>query len=271
MTANNSVQVELKSYIHVDTPPLNYVSPQVHSCYEIVFYNTGSGKTLIGGNLYDFNAGDIAIIEPETVHDELCSTGSEIYCCLFSFEGPLQLKNGLYSLRHLENYQEMLNPVLQLFGQIQSELYQKQFAFEVMLDSLMGQLLVHICRIYSRIYSRTRSSSDGIEYVKMYIKENYTRRLNFQILADHVGYSCDRLRHIFKEKVGVPPSRYLLNVRIQRAKELLVSTDNSIESIAKATGFGSASRFVETFRLEIGQTPKAYRELNRGNDVTRIL
>ena len=105
----------------------------------------------------------------------------------------------------------------------------------------------------------------------MYIKENYTRRLNFQLLADHVGYSYDRLRHIFKEKVGVSPSRYLLNVRIQRAKELLASTDYTIEYIAKVTGFGGASRFVETFRMEIGQTPKKYRESNRGKDVNRIL
>ena len=270
MTVKSNVQVELKSYIHSFNPMLNYVPPQVHSCFEIVFYASGNGKTLIGENLYDFNAGDIAIIEPETVHDELCSTDSEVYCCLFTYEGPFQLRSGLYSLHHLGDFEEMLDPILKLFSQISGEMIQKQFAFELMLDSLMGQLLVFIGRIYSRIYSRIRSS-DGIEYVKMYIKENYARRLNFQLLADHAGYSCDRLRHIFKEKMGVSPSRYLLNVRIQRAKELLVSTDYTIERIAKATGFGGSSRFVETFRIEIGQTPKKYRDLNRGKDVTRIL
>ena len=233
MTMANSTQVELKSYIQVVNPPLHYVPPQVHSCFEIVFYSSGSGKTLIGENLYDFNAGDIAIIEPETVHDELCSTSSEIYCCLFTFNGPLQLKSGLYSLRNLDNGQDAREPILQLFGQIQREMHQKQLAFEMMLNFLMGQLLVFICRIHSRI----RSSSDGIEYIKMYIKENYTRRLNFQLLADHVGYSYDRLRHIFKEKVGVSPSRYLLNVRIQRAKELLSSTNMSIKEIAYRLNF----------------------------------
>ena len=267
MTAKDSVQVSLKNYIHGVNPPQNYVPPQVHSCYELIFYASGNGKTLIGEDLYDFNAGDMAIIQPETVHDELCNTASEVYCCLFTYEGDLPLGNGLYPICRTEESQETVNDLVALFQRIEHELLQKQMAYEAVVDLLMGQLLVLVCRTHSRI----RSASEGVDYVKTYIKENYARRLDFHILANQVGYSYDRLRHIFKERVGVSPSRYLLNVRIRRAKELLVSTNHSIEYVAKATGFGGASRFVEVFRLEIGQTPGGYRKANQGKDITRIL
>jgi len=267
MISRGSVQVELKSYINCVNKASNYVSPQMHSCYEIVFYASGSGKTLIGEDLYDYSAGDIAIIEPGTVHDELCITESEIHFCLFTYEGILHLENGVHSLCRLENGEDIIAHITDLFHRIQNEMYYKQLSYEAVLDFLMGELLVAVCRTHSRV----RPTSDGIEYIKMYIKENYTRRLDFHILANHVGYSYDRLRHIFKDKVGISPSRYLLNVRIRRAKELLVETDQSIEHIAKITGFGGASRFVEVFRQEIGQTPGRYRALNRDNDVMQIL
>lgn len=266
MTTKGIIEVELKSYIHTQHEPMDYVAPQSHSCYEMVFYASGEGKTTIGEELYDFGPGDLAIIEPETVHDELSSSTCEVYCCLFTYQGSLPLENGLYSLRNLANAEEVLDNILRLFLQIQNEMFSKCLAYESVLNFLMGQLVI----VFYRTRTNVRSMADGIEYVKMYIKENYTRGLDFHILASHVGYSYDRLRHIFKERVGISPSRYLLNVRIKRAKEMLANTEQSVERIAKATGFGGASRFVEVFRSETGQTPGKYRISAQANGVAKI-
>lgn len=266
MTTKGIVEVELKSYIHTQHDPMDYVTPQSHSCYEMVFYASGEGKTTIGEELYDFGPGDMAIIEPETVHDELSGTTCEVYCCLFTYQGVLPLENGLYSLRKLEHSDEVIDNILQLFMQIKKEMFSKCLEYESVLNFLMGQLVI----AFYRTRSNVRSMADGIEYVKMYIKENYTRGLNFHILAHHVGYSYDRLRHIFKERVGISPSRYLLNVRIKRAKEMLTNTDHPIERVAKSTGFGSASRFVEVFRNETGQTPGKYRIAAQASGVSQI-
>ena len=61
----------------------------------------------------------------------------------------------------------------------------------------------------------------------------------------------------------MPPARYIQKFRIDKAKELLVSSGGSIEKIALATGFANASYFCKVFRSITGITPTEFAEKSR--------
>lgn len=82
-------------------------------------------------------------------------------------------------------------------------------------------------------------------------------------LARVSGVSEAHFARSFKEAFGVPPHRYLLTRRIERATALLRDTDLSITEIAFQTGWGSLGTFGRTFRDVTGESPGAVRERQR--------
>ena len=67
----------------------------------------------------------------------------------------------------------------------------------------------------------------------------------------------------FKDEFGISPKRYLLNVRINAAKELLADTDQKINDIAKEVGFSSQQRFNDIFKKYENMTPLHFRKIEK--------
>ena len=82
-------------------------------------------------------------------------------------------------------------------------------------------------------------------------------------LASVSGVSEAHFARSFKQAFGVPPHRYLLTRRIERATALLRDTDLSITEIAFRTGWGSLGTFGRTFRDITGESPGAIRARGR--------
>ncbi len=78
-------------------------------------------------------------------------------------------------------------------------------------------------------------------------------------LADSVGLSSRQLERLFKERLGKTPTRYYLDLRLQRARLLLIQTSMSVLQIAVATGFTSASHFAHCYGEHFGKSPRAER------------
>lgn len=86
--------------------------------------------------------------------------------------------------------------------------------------------------------------------------------LSNEVLAHAAGISEVYFRRLFKESYGVSPGRYLQRVRIEKARALLESTNDSITQIAAASGYSSVYCFCRAFRQQTGSTPGAYRRNN---------
>lgn len=82
-------------------------------------------------------------------------------------------------------------------------------------------------------------------------------------LAKVSGVSAAHFARSFKDAFGVPPHRYLLTRRIERAAALLRDTEMSITEIAFHTGWGSLGTFGRTFRDVTGENPASLRTLER--------
>src|ERR1044072_3052566 len=79
-------------------------------------------------------------------------------------------------------------------------------------------------------------------------------------LAALVNLSPSRLHQLFKKETGMPPARYLRQLRMQRAKELLETTHLSVKQVMAGVGLCDESHFVRDFKKCCGLTPARYRE-----------
>lgn len=88
---------------------------------------------------------------------------------------------------------------------------------------------------------------------------NLDTDLNLQALAKETGYSRVHFLRMFRAATGYPPHNYLLNLRVDRARELLANPTLSLTDIALECGFSSHSHLTRVFRQLLGSTPSEYR------------
>lgn len=96
-----------------------------------------------------------------------------------------------------------------------------------------------------------------------YICQHFQEQISIDEVAHSAHLSVSRLSHIFKEQTGMTIIDYMTNMRIEYAKELLISTNKNCTEICFETGYNNQSYFTRTFKEISGMTPRQFREMNR--------
>ena len=97
------------------------------------------------------------------------------------------------------------------------------------------------------------------------MEANIEEPLSTDDIASLVGISRRQLERLFKQYLGSLPSRYYLELRLQRARQLLQSTNNSIVQVGLMCGFSSGSHFSTAFGALFGNTPREERQRKLGS------
>jgi len=92
-----------------------------------------------------------------------------------------------------------------------------------------------------------------------YIEEHLDESISLEVLAGLVGLSACYFCRAFRRSFGIPPQRYQLRQRIERAKTLLARHAASVTEVGLTVGYNDASAFCTAFRRVAGLTPSAYR------------
>jgi two-component system response regulator YesN len=95
-----------------------------------------------------------------------------------------------------------------------------------------------------------------------YIDANYDKPITLAEVAEASCLSVSRLAHLFKEQMGITIIDYLTSVRIERAKQLLLSTEQNCTEICFQVGYNNQSYFTRTFKEQAGMTPREFRVRN---------
>ena len=93
-----------------------------------------------------------------------------------------------------------------------------------------------------------------------YIREHYDEIISVSQLAKLENYNLSYFNEWFKQQTGVSPGQYLRNVRMEKAKELLLTTQYSMLEIALQVGYQNPAAFSRAFSQTVGQSPTAYRK-----------
>jgi AraC-like DNA-binding protein len=103
---------------------------------------------------------------------------------------------------------------------------------------------------------------DGVQAALDYLVEHaLDDRIDLGRLADAAALSPFHVHRLFRERVGMPPGRYLGRLRLEHAATLLLDTERSVTRVAFDSGFGSLGHFHASFRRAYGRSPGAYRRL----------
>ena len=106
----------------------------------------------------------------------------------------------------------------------------------------------------------TRQPTRVVQEVCRYILEHLADDLSRDDLAGIVFISPDYLSHVFREQTGQSLTYYIIEQRVRRAKELLLSSEHTIRDIAIMSGFQNISYFAKQFKRSTGKTPQSYRK-----------
>lgn len=113
----------------------------------------------------------------------------------------------------------------------------------------------------------SRQGSFSVSRAKEYIKQNLQMNLTRKDVAKYVFLNPDYLDRCFRNELGLSVSQYILNKKLDYAKNLLLHTDKSISDIAAAIGYNNLSSFSYMFKHETEETPMSFRRKNKSDEM----
>ncbi|MBO5889716.1 MAG: helix-turn-helix transcriptional regulator [Clostridia bacterium] len=108
-----------------------------------------------------------------------------------------------------------------------------------------------------------KKEHQSIQKAVNYIKTNFSSVITLKDLGELTGYSPNHFQQVFKSIIGITPQKYLEEVRITRAKYLLIQNEKSITDIAYECGFSSHSHLTRVFKNKTLLTPFEYEQKSR--------
>lgn len=109
------------------------------------------------------------------------------------------------------------------------------------------------------------SGMDGLKEPVAYVRKNYMHTICLQELADITHLSISALERRFKKYLGKTPKQFINDVRLEKARRLLIETNDAISTIANDTGFTDHSYFSRQFQKLFKQSPSCFRQEHCAN------
>lgn len=148
---------------------------------------------------------------------------------------------------------------------IKSALFELDTANPLEEAALLQSAFYQIIALHLKDRSASASSRQNpAKQIRRFVDNNYYQKIEFATVARRFGYTRNYISTLFKNEYGVSPSDYLINLRVEKAKQLLKddSEDLSISQVAFAVGFNDALYFSRIFSKKVGVSPSMYKEQN---------
>ena len=106
-----------------------------------------------------------------------------------------------------------------------------------------------------------KNSYDDIDKIINLIKESPSNEFNLEQLANNAHLSPNYFIRKFKERTGFSPIKYVIYIKLERAKALLEGSEKTISEIMNLIGFCDSAYFSKLFKLHTGYSPRKYRDV----------
>ena len=232
--------------------------------YYLMYINSGKLTLPNGDEAIGAGAGDLIIFRPNQRYGYTYSggetlsyfwvhfTGSEVKSRLFEYS--LECFPVKYSTDPKNHIPHRMMTIFDAFPK-QDSLRERE------LSALLERLLITVSRSVVRGSEKRGTLTEALRY----IGSNYNSNIHIADLAAIEHLSVSRFNFLFKEQIGMPPTRYILSLRMSSAKELLSSTDLPIKQIGMMCGYPDPHFFSKTFKSFLGISPAEYRRGFTGN------
>ena len=141
----------------------------------------------------------------------------------------------------------------------------REEASQLFVSAIAQAIAIHIARNYAESIDDARATSPSLPGYKLkevtdWMAQHIAEDLKLDQLAAQVGLSKFHFDRLFKRAIGLSPSQYQIDLRMNEARRLLRETKKSILDVALDVGYTNPSHFAKLFRRENGLTPSKYRQ-----------
>lgn len=242
-----------------------------HDFCEIGFVMSGRGKYRIDEALYEVSEGDLLVLNPGVRHQVLLIEGNENPSTEFFVAATdFQLKDMERNCLPLPDGQPILHTsgelrqrVFRICSSIESENAVFRQGRYYMMKAYMIQLLLLIIREqYDPVERKGGYAFESVnkkyvvEQILNYFEDHYKEKISLDQIASNMYLSPFYISRIFKSETGEAPIRHLINIRLEKAYELLEKGWNgSIQEAAACVGYDDAYHFSKLFKKRYGVSP----------------
>lgn len=240
----------------------------LHGAVELFLVETGTVRVKVEEEEALLHPGELAVIFPNTPHAYLESTPDSRYTmviCSPVLAGPFSGR--LSRMRPVCPFVSgnRLHPdVAYAMNRLAEECLSvpDENAFGALVQLVLARVLPEL----TLMPGDEPVSADLTGRLVRYLSEHFQQPLTLESVAREMGVSKYHLSHVFSRKLHAGFCEYLSYLRLDRARELLRTTDRSVLDIALDCGFSSQRTFHRAFSRHFGTTPRAFRAVSAGND-----
>jgi AraC-like DNA-binding protein len=239
--------------------------------YQLIYLTHGAGYFVSGSSKpVNLKAGHALLLFPEEWHNyrPLKQTGWDEYW--IGFKGvnmDNRLQSGFFNKQKPIFNVGVHEEIVQLYKQAIKVAKEQKAGFQQLLAGIVNHLL-------GLVYSFDRHQSfeelnviGKINKAKVVMLEHFLSGIALEEVAGRVSMSYSWFRRIFKQYTGFSPHQYMLELKIQKSKELLTHTRLTVKEVAYQVNFDNPDHFCTVFRKRTGLTPANYRNFTQGNMV----
>ena len=247
-----------------------------HDFPEMAYVLSGEGKYRIEDRIYTIQEGDLLVINPGVRHQAIGCPEAAVPATEF-FVGFSDIRISGYP----ENFLPLPNGerVYHTAGELSQRLFKICSSMEAenavcrqgryfMLKSYLVQMLLLVireqCETMERPVGRPFESAGKkyvVEQIINYVEDHYNEKISLDQIAENMYLSPFYVSRIFKSETGNTPIRHLINIRLEKAKELLEEGyRGSIQEVAAMVGYDDAYHFSKLFKKRYGISPSQIRK-----------
>ncbi len=229
-----------------------------HDSFEIVYHPRGKGITRLEKNRFvPFDKGDVVVYAPHEMHDQVMDNDGEDLCVRIALPaGRCRVPEVCFNVSQVEDASIIEDLRLLSKNRVQLD-PTEQSIFNLRATSTL-YALVHL----ASVRNETNAGDCTQNYVlkaERYIRERFTTIKNLAEVAEAMGISYDHLRHVFKTQRKKSLVSFLNEVRMERAKTLLIHSTLPLKQVATMCGFKDEYYFSAVFHRSAQMPPGRYR------------
>ena len=235
-----------------------------HRSIEIFAVFEGTRAFFINEEEYPLGSGEFILLNSNEIHSISSPEANRTIVLQIPMNvlRNVETGGGLILFTHSPKRQD--SKIMELIGSMYQELQERGSEYEWKVQSDFFMLVYLLLTKYRKREIlpeeiRHYRKLNRLSTITGYIRENYTKELSLEMVADRFGYSPSYLSRMFRKYAQTNYKTYLQNVRIEYGFRELANTDHTIGEIALNNGFPNQKAFTREFKKKYGILPSEYR------------
>ena len=237
--------------------------------YQLVYITKGKGTFSSESTPeQEVSKGQLLVLFPDEWHTYAPSTKTGWNEYYIGFEG--EIANMLMQENFLTKEKQVLDigineELVSLFRRALEIAEADRTASQQYLSGIAMHIIGCLLSItQNKLYEEMDNAAQKIESAKIIMQENISKEIDAEELSAKLGLSYSWFRKVFKEYTGYSPAKYFQELKLRKAKQLLIESPLTIKEICYQLNYTSTEHFFTVFKKQTGYTPTEYRNIGRG-------